>query len=302
MKTPSYETTPGALESLLATRQFNWCGLYKFILINGGTYYFTTADCPVVFDGNAYLTAAKSGALFERKGERGKVKWRIGLEVDTLQFSVIPNGALIDGQPFNEAIKKGAFDGAEVTFSHAYWPLQGYVSTILPTGVVTMFAGTVAPVQAGRSLTTFTVNSWVDRFNQNLPRNIYQAGCINTLYDAGCTLNQASFAVSGAVAVGSLASLIGASSLSQATGYFDLGKITFTSGVNNGISRSIKQHIKGAISTFALMSPFPNTPGVGDTFNVYPGCDKMQTTCANKFSNIANFRGFPFIPQNETGV
>lgn len=301
MKSPAYETTAGALENLLATRQFQWCGLYKFVLVNGGTYYYTTADAPVTFDGNTYLTAAQSGALFERKGERGKVKWRIGLEVDTLQFSVIPNGATINGQSFNSAIKQGAFDGADVTFSHAFWAQQAFTPLIQPVGVVTMFTGRVAPVTAGRSIATFTVNSYVDLFNQQLPRNLYQAGCINTLYDGGCTLNQASFAVAGVVTSGSLANFIGAV-LSQATGYFDLGKITFTSGVNNGISRSVKQYIKSTTSTFSLMSPFPNDPAAGDTFNAYPGCDKAQSTCTTKFSNLANFRGFPFIPENTTGV
>lgn len=301
MKTPAYETSTGALEALLATRQFQWGGLYKIALVNGGTYYYTTADAPVSFGGNTYLTAAQSGALFERRGERGKVKWRIGLEVDTLQFTVMPNGATINGQAFNKALKEGAFDGAEVTFYHAYWAQQAFTPLILPTGVVTMFSGKVAPVQAGRSKVMFTVNSAVDLLNQNLPKNLYQAGCINTLYDSGCTLNSASFAVAGVVAVGSLANFIGAT-FSQATGYFDLGKITFTSGVNNGISRSVKQYIKGTTSTFALMSPFPNAPAAGDTFNAYPGCDKAKDTCQNKFSNLANFRGFPFIPENTTGV
>lgn len=301
MKTPSYESSPGALVILLASRQFHWAGLYKIVLVNGGTLYYTTADVPVTFGGNTYLSPTSNGPIFERRGERGKVKWRVGLEVDTLQFSVLPNNATVNGQPFNKAIKQGVFDGAEVTFSHAYWPQQAYTNLIQPTGVVTMFTGKVAPVTAGRSSAMFTVNSFTDLLNQNLPRNIYQAGCINTLYDSGCTLNAASFAVSGTVTAGSLANLIGAV-LSQATGYFDLGKVVFTSGANNGIARSVKQYIKNTTSTLALMSPFPNIPEVGDTFTVYPGCDKMQATCSSKFSNLANFRGFPFIPENTTGL
>ena len=46
--------------------------------------------------------------------------------------------------------------------------------------------------------------------------------------------------------------------------------------------------------------PLPNVPAVGDTFSVFPGCDKTKTTCAGKFSNIARFRGFPFVPVPET--
>jgi uncharacterized phage protein (TIGR02218 family) len=302
MKTPAYETSTGALAALLVTRQFGWCGLYKITLLNGaGTLYYSTADVAVTFGGNTYLSSALGAPAFERKGSRAKMKWRLGVEVDTLQFDVLPNGAQINGQDFNTAVKQGVFDGADVTFYHAYWPQQAYTPVIAPTGVVTMFVGRVAPVKAGRVTTSFTINSYLDLLNQNIPRNIYQTRCINTLYDGGCTLNQASFAVSGAVLTGSTASIINAT-IANATGYFDFGKIIFTSGANNGISRSIKQYVYAAPSTIALMSPLPNAPAIGDTFSIYAGCDKLQKTCSSKFSNLANFRGMPYIPENSTGV
>lgn len=34
----------------------------------------------------------------------------------------------------------------------------------------------------------------------------------------------------------------------------------------------------------------------GDVFDVVAGCDKRKETCAAKFSNLVNFRGFPFMP------
>jgi len=35
---------------------------------------------------------------------------------------------------------------------------------------------------------------------------------------------------------------------------------------------------------------------VGDTFTIAPGCDKNVTTCKNKFSNVVNFHGEPYLP------
>ena len=300
MKTPAYESSGGALAALLATRQFNWAGLYKITLVNGGTYYYTTSDVPITFNGNTYITAAKSGVVFNRK-TGSKIKWRIGVEVDTLQFDLVPNGGTINGQDYLTAIDQGVFDGADVTFYHAYWPQGSWVPLVSPTGILTMFAGRVAPVSAGSTSATFTINSYLDLLNQNLPRNIYQAGCINTLGDTGCTINLAALAVAGTVLTGTGAASINAT-LANATGYFNLGKVTFTSGANNGISRGVKQYTNGSPSVIALMSPFPNIPAIGDTFNVFPGCDKLQTTCVNKFSNLPNFRGFPYIPENATGV
>jgi hypothetical protein len=41
-------------------------------------------------------------------------------------------------------------------------------------------------------------------------------------------------------------------------------------------------------------------PAPGDTFIAYPGCDKTQSTCSGKFSNLVNFGGSPYIPVPET--
>ena len=42
-----------------------------------------------------------------------------------------------------------------------------------------------------------------------------------------------------------------------------------------------------------------HTPLAGDTFTATAGCDKQISTCAAKFSNTANFRGFPHMPGND---
>ena len=302
MKSILYETSGGATAALLATRQFQWVGLYTIVLLNGaGTLYYTTGDVPLKFNGNTYLTASETGIIMGKQGQRTKIKWRIGVEVDTMQFDAIPNGGTVNGQKWLDAIQQGVFDGADVTFSHAYWPQQAYTSPILPTGVIVMFAGIVAPLTAGRSSTQFTVNSYLQYLNQMLPRNVYQSQCINNLGDTACTISLAGLAVAGTALTGSTATLLSAT-IANATGYFDLGKITFTSGVNNGISRGVKAYVIGTPGTISLMSPFPQISSNGDTFNIYPGCDKLQTTCAAKFSNLANFRGFPNIPENSTGV
>ena len=44
------------------------------------------------------------------------------------------------------------------------------------------------------------------------------------------------------------------------------------------------------------MYPLPFAPMTGDAFTVYAGCDHTQGTCQNRFNNLANFRGFPYVP------
>ena len=37
----------------------------------------------------------------------------------------------------------------------------------------------------------------------------------------------------------------------------------------------------------------------GDGFTVTAGCDRTAATCAGRFGNIVNFRGFPHMPGND---
>ena len=39
---------------------------------------------------------------------------------------------------------------------------------------------------------------------------------------------------------------------------------------------------------------------IGNTFDIFAGCDKRFETCQVKFANAANFRGFPHIPGHDT--
>ncbi len=292
MKTAS----PGLL-ALLASRQFFVADLFLFTLSGGMQLRYCSGEGDISWNSGTWNAGGTSGPYFIREGSNARCHWKTGVEVDTLVFDVMPGSATVAGLAFSSAVQKGVFDGAELTLYRAFMPSYGNMAQ----GTVIMFAGRVAEIDIGNSRITFTINSHLELLNQKLPRNLYQAGCINTLFDTACGLNAEIFAVNGAAASGSAAHSVNAT-LAANTGYFDLGKITFTSGDNNGISRSVKAYVKGAPGTVSLMSPLPSAPAAGDTFNIYPGCDKQQNTCSGKFSNIARFRGFPYIPENETAV
>jgi uncharacterized phage protein (TIGR02218 family) len=276
------------LRALFATRQWYAAFLFTFTLVDGTVLRFTSGDRDISKYGSVYSCGGKTGALFKGNGDGLTCNWKRGLEVDTLQFAVYPRNELMNGVPFLAACKNGAFDGAELQLERAYMPTYGDTSV----GTVITFVGRIAEIDAGRSSAIFNVNSHLELLNQKMPRNLYQASCINSLYDASCTLNRESFAANGAAGSGSTATAIKASFGSQ----YNLGVIKFTSGANNGISRTVKS---ADGTTIALISPLPVVPTIGDTFRIYRGCDKTTTSC-NSFSNIANFRGFPTIPVAET--
>jgi uncharacterized phage protein (TIGR02218 family) len=291
------KTASSQLIALLASRQFFTADLYQFSLIGGGQLNYCSGDQDIIWNSITWSAGGTIGPYFDRKDNKAKCHWKIGVEVDSLVFDVLSGASAVLGQPFLSAVRQGVFDGAELTLYRAFMPAYGNIAA----GTVIMFAGRVTEIDASRALATFTINSHLELLNQHLPRNLYQPGCLNTLYDSACTVNKTSFTVSGTAMSGSTTSIINAS-LSQATGYFDLGVITFTSGVNSGIACTVKSHVSGSPATVAVIAPFPFTPANGDIFQIVPGCDKQQSTCQSKFSNLINFRGFPYVPENSTAV
>lgn len=290
------KTTSAALTALLATRQFFTAKLFTFTLVDGTQYYFCSGDADITSGGNLFSCGGQVGPYFERGSNKAKAHWKIGTDVDSMTFDVLPGSGTIKGLSWNTAVLYGIFDGASVLYQKAFMPTYGNVSA----GVYDMFLGRVGDVSLGRTSITFTVNSYLELTNQTLPLNYYQSGCNNTLYDAACGLSAAAFAASGAVGTGSTAGTILAT-MGAATAYFDLGKLTFTSGALNGMSVGVKTWVQGSpLGTFSMNRPFPATPAVGDTFTAYAGCDKQQSTCAAKFNNFAQFRGTPYVPVVES--
>ncbi len=75
--------------------------------------------------------------------------------------------------------------------------------------------------------------------------------------------------------------------------YFNQGKIKFTSGLNNGLTQEIKI-FSGTPDTVTLFLMMPFTVANGDTFDIWPGCDKSFNQC-KIYDQVPNYRGFPHL-------
>lgn len=166
---------------------------------------------------------------------------------------------------------------------------------------VLLFQGRVAEVDADRSLATFTINDYRELLSQQLPRNLFAASCQNSFGDASCTVVLANFSENGVVLTGTTQSVINAT-LIRASDYYDMGKITFTSGQLKGLSFGVSTWTQGTPGTIALFNALPHMPASGDTFTIAPGCDKTFAGGCTKYSNTPNFRGFPYTPAPETAL
>lgn len=292
--------TNPTLNALLASRQFLAIDAYRITLANGTSLYYCNGQTDIKFGGQTYSSGtANGGPYFDRSANKAKITWKTGVGTDQLVIDVIPGNATVLGVPMLWAIRFGFFDGADFILYRAFMPTYGNTAA----GLVLMFRGRMAEIDAGRSLTTWTVNDYRELLSQDLPRNLFAASCVNTFGDASCGVNEPSLGVNSTVTAGSSPTAINCA-LTQATGFFNQGKITFTSGNNDGLTYTVSSStLAGGVNTIVPVAPLVTPPATGDTFTIFPGCDRtLGPNGCPKYANTANYRGFPYIPAPETAV
>ncbi|MET3134611.1 putative phage protein (TIGR02218 family) [Oxalobacteraceae bacterium GrIS 1.11] len=281
------DATP-RLVAILDSATFVKCNLFHLTLASGIDYFWTDADVDIVANGRIY----DSGGPSIQGAKYNLVR---GMQVSTLELRVlVAPKDLIAGVPWFLATRSGALKNAEVVIEKAFMPAWGQ-----PAETLGIFRGYVNESADAEQEVTLSVVSDSNRLNTQIPRAIFQAGCMRTLYDAGCGLPRASYSVtSTAQAVPNRYSF--AIDLPQPDGYFSLGELIFTSGPNAGVRRSVKAHRQGMIE---LSYPLVFDLAAGDSFIVRAGCDRTRgpNGCA-KFGNLANFKGTPYIPPPEVAV
>jgi len=119
-------------------------------------------------------------------------------------------------------------------------------------------------------------------------KRIFQRICNHTLFDEFCRLDKDSFIVNGTVASVSNNAVEVSEAAGYSNGYFVNGILKY------GHERRMIMTHSG--SNLTINGAFSNTPIVGNTIILYPGCDKNFYTCRNRFNNELNFGGFPHIP------
>ncbi len=259
---------------------------YTFMLRTGLILTYTNADVPVTLNG--YVFAANSIII-----DGMKFKCSVGLAVDQQQITISARATdTVGGVPFLQALRNGVFDGCEIQRERAFLNSWSAADAASPIGSVIFFKGRIGTIDSiGRTTAQITVNSDLVLLDLQMPRNVYSPACQHVLYDSGCTLVKSAFGTAGTVGAGSTNSTI---NWSGASTNFNQGTITFSSGINAGVTANVKTAVAGV--SVSLSYPLLNPPGTGDAFSVYFGCDHTQSTCTNKFNNLANFRGFPYVP------
>ena len=295
-----------ATKTILSSGSYRLADLYSITLPNGGaTTYLTSFDS--VLTAAIYPSGTQNTYLTGYTITRGATTQTVGVDSQELELTISPQfdspggPPLLSGYSILQAARLGLLDQAGVTFAKLYMSATASSSNTLDTspGAVSWFVGSVADMDIDRFDVKLKIASGLLVLAQTqMPRNLFQAACVHTLYDSGCTLLKSSFTVSGSI-TGVFNNGKFDTNLTQADGYFDLGVIKFTSGANSGYQATVKTYLNAG-GLLQLAIPFSAQVNIGDTFSIYPGCDHLQATCSTKFSNLAHFKATPYVPVVET--
>jgi uncharacterized phage protein (TIGR02218 family) len=83
----------------------------------------------------------------------------------------------------------------------------------------------------------------------------------------------------------------------EADGFFNLGKVTWTSGDNAGAVSEVKEFIAGV---FTLWTATLHPISAGDEYAATPGCDKTESSHLLYNADLIDFGGKSFVPGNDS--
>ena len=273
---------PSALQAHLDARVTTLCRCYRIERHDGVVLGFTDHDRTLAFDGTVFEPTDGLDATEDVLGTGFAIG---GLEV---------TGALTSERLDPDDLSAGLFDHAEVTVYLVNWstPTERHLLRVGRLGEITREDGTFRAEIRGLAAALDEAKG-----------RTFRPTCDADLGDARCgvDLTDPDMRGTGTATVASDRRRFSASGLAGfAKGWFDRGLLRWTSGANAGRAVEVRTHRRsGAIAVFDLWQAMHAEIAAGDGFTVTAGCDKRFRTCRLKFSNEANFRGFPHMPGND---
>jgi uncharacterized phage protein (TIGR02218 family) len=273
---------PSALQTKLDSSVTTLCHCWKLTRRDGTIQGFTDHDDNLAIGGVTY----RAGTGFTSS----EATSRFDLSVDGAEIA----GALSDDALLESDLAAGRYDAARVESWLVDW---SDVSLRVLTA-----RSTLGEVKREGQAFSAELRGLADSLSQQSGR-LFTARCSADLGDARCKFDLVSAGLQGAGSVASIEStstIVAAGLDTFAEGTFTGGKLTWTSGANDGLSVEIKEHrMASGHARLSLWQAMPEAIANGDAFVVTAGCDKRFVTCRERFSNVVNFRGFPHIPGND---
>ena len=252
--------------------------LYEFIM-GAETLRYTSSEDIVTFNSQQWLPRQISRNNPKQSVDERRQQLEVPLPTeDTVASRFI---GIVPGQLMTLTITR--VHRGDLTEGNVIW--KGRV-----TGAIYRKSGAETTLQG---LTTEAA------FSRPIPRFKYQGLCNHVLYDTGCTVPSANNKHTGNVSVVSgntitVDGLFAAEGAQWARGGF----------INFGGGTDFRLVLNQPDDICTLLLPFNNTDLVGQSVDVFAGCDHTTTDCINKFNNASDvqtsfilfYGGFPFVP------
>ena len=139
------------------------------------------------------------------------------------------------------------------------------------------------------------VNGFLQIAEQHITKR-YSLNCRANFCDKKCGLSIWDFSFSGYITKIIDRKTFQDSDNNKKDGYFDYGILILLDENQNFVQQNIKFYIN---KTFELATPSKIDLEVGMYYTAVAGCDKSAKMCIERFKNIVNFRGEPYIPGME---
>ena len=267
------------LKNHLNTGATTICRCWEVKRKDGITLGFTDHDQDLAFGGQAFLASTGLDA--------SALQTANGLSVDNTEAT----GALSSDGISEADLITGKYDGANVSIFIVNWqdPTERHI----------IFKGFFGEITHGKNAFTVELRGLTEKLNRKIGRN-YQKNCSAILGGSSCRFDLAS--PNARVQVNSRrienATVIFTDDFPElAQEWFTHGILEFVSGENSGQKLTVLGDKSVNNERRVIVNqelPYPLAEG--DQLILTVGCDKAITTCRDKFQNIINFQGFPYIP------
>jgi uncharacterized phage protein (TIGR02218 family) len=261
--------------------QFTPLYLYRFWIDYAGTvvtWRYTSCGRHVVSGGNTWSAQAISHGEIRRSTRADRAETILTAAFDTAApwALFLPFKA---PRPIQCAIYEATIADPDTT-------------TLLLSGRIT------GPELEGRRV-RMRLTSWLDLLEAQVPRLLIQPRCNYSWAEANtCKVNKEDFAAPVTISSISNTTLMvtGAGLAGLPAHWFAAGWIQSGTGSDLEVRDILTSTAEaGGSVELRLNHPFVAVAEDSDA-TIYPGCDKVITTCGTKFNNRVNFGGMPNVP------
>lgn len=261
-----------------------WAQTWTITRTDGEVFAFTSLDTNLTFRGVVHKACdSLSATATEMSAALGSVG----------NMELV--GILSDTGIKDEELYAGLFDGAEIEIWMVPWENAGGEIPFR------LLAGTMGDIRQGLQGFNAEIVTPGAQMQQKPLLEVVTPSCRYELGDSRCTVDLDALTVSGSVTSLTIPTSPNStarrvfvdSTRTEVDGYFNLGEVEWLTGDNAGVISEVKDFTS---KTYTFWDPLLHPIQVGDTYEARPGCDKLESTCKDKFDNFVNNGGFTFVP------